>query len=158
MLYEFAGGALVAVVVMIGVALLVALDPDTYRRAKLLQEVWTILVAYLAVGPLVGWLASQERERQLQLTATTHRLDMVQEIIQAINNSVDPQETLQAIIAETRHSSSPYLGGVRPRDIAVNKAYQCEQGQNYTMIVSEVVLLATISWSVWSIDNLLGIF
>jgi signal transduction histidine kinase len=102
MLYEFAGGALVALAVMIGVALLVALDPDTYRRATMLQEVWPILVAYLAVGPLVGWLAARERERQLQLTAATRRLDVVQEIIQAINNSVDPQETLQAIIAETR--------------------------------------------------------
>lgn len=50
------------------------------------------------------------------------------------------------------------LAGVRPKDISVNRAYQCEQGQNYTMIVSEVVLLATISWSVLSVDSLLGIF
>lgn len=50
------------------------------------------------------------------------------------------------------------LAGVRPRDINVNKAYQCEQGQNYTMIISEIVLLATLSWSVLSIDSLLGIF
>ena len=50
------------------------------------------------------------------------------------------------------------LAGVRPKDITVNKAYQCEQGQNYTMLITEVVLLATMSWSVWSIDNLLGIF
>jgi thiosulfate dehydrogenase [quinone] large subunit len=50
------------------------------------------------------------------------------------------------------------LAGVRPKDIGVNKAYQCEQGQNYTMIISEVVLLATISWSALSIDTLLGIF
>ena len=101
-LYEFAGGALVALGVMIGVALLVALDPDTYRRATMLQDVWPILVVYLAVGPLVGWLAGRERERQLELTATTRRLDVVQEIVQAINKSVDPQETLQTIIAETR--------------------------------------------------------
>ncbi len=65
-LYEFVGGALVALGVMIGVALLVALDPDTYRRAEMLQDVWPILVAYLAVGPLVGWLAGRERERQLE--------------------------------------------------------------------------------------------
>ena len=50
------------------------------------------------------------------------------------------------------------LAGVRPKDITVNKAYQCEQGQNYTMLITEVGLLATMSWSVWSVDNLLGIF
>jgi thiosulfate dehydrogenase [quinone] large subunit len=50
------------------------------------------------------------------------------------------------------------LAGVRPKDINVNKAYQCEQGQNYTMIITEVVLLATISWSVLSLDSLLGLF
>jgi len=101
-LYDLAGGTLLALVVMIGVALLVALDPNTYRRAAALQEVWPILLAYIAVGPLVGWLAGRERERQLQLEATTQRLDVVQEIVQAINNPVDPQETLQTIIAETR--------------------------------------------------------
>ena len=50
------------------------------------------------------------------------------------------------------------LAGVRPKDISINSCYQCEQGQNWTMIVSELTLLATISWSVWSIDSLLGIF
>jgi thiosulfate dehydrogenase [quinone] large subunit len=50
------------------------------------------------------------------------------------------------------------LAGVRPKDINVNKAYQCEQGQNYTMIITEVILLATISWSALSLDSLLGIF
>jgi thiosulfate dehydrogenase [quinone] large subunit len=50
------------------------------------------------------------------------------------------------------------LAGVRPKDITVNNCYQCEQGQNYTMLVAEITLLATISWAVWSIDSLLGIF
>jgi len=52
------------------------------------------------------------------------------------------------------------LAGVRPRDISVNKAYQCEQGQNWTMLVAEVVLLAlvTISGCTWSIDGLLGLY
>ena len=50
------------------------------------------------------------------------------------------------------------LAGVRPKDINVNKCYQCEQGQNYVMLVAEIFLLATISWAVWSIDALLGIF
>ena len=50
------------------------------------------------------------------------------------------------------------LAGVKPKDITVNKAYQCEQGQNYTMLIAEITLLATISWAVWSVDSLLGIF
>lgn len=50
------------------------------------------------------------------------------------------------------------LAGIRPKDINVNKAYQCEQGQNYTMIVTEVTLLATVSWATWSLDSLLGLF
>ena len=50
------------------------------------------------------------------------------------------------------------LAGVKPKDISVNAAYQCEQGQNWTMLISEIVLLATVSWSTLSIDSLLGLF
>ena len=50
------------------------------------------------------------------------------------------------------------LAGVRPEDISVNKSYQCEQGQNWNMIVAEVVLLFTGAWSVWSLDSVLGLF
>jgi two-component system NtrC family sensor kinase len=99
-LYEFVGGTLAALAAMIGVALLVALDPDTYRRASMLQEVWPILVAYLVAGPFVGWLVSRERESAHQLELTARRLHIVQEIVQAINTSLDPEDTLQIIIAE----------------------------------------------------------
>jgi len=50
------------------------------------------------------------------------------------------------------------LAGVRPRDLSVNKAWQCEQGQNWNMIVAQVVMLFTAAWSVWSLDHLLGLF
>jgi thiosulfate dehydrogenase [quinone] large subunit len=52
------------------------------------------------------------------------------------------------------------LAGVRPKDISVNKAYQCEQGQNWTMLVAEVVLLfnVAIAGCTWSIDHLLGLY
>ena len=50
------------------------------------------------------------------------------------------------------------LAGVRPKDITVNPCYQAEQGQNWTMIISEITLLATVSWAVLSIDSLLGLF
>ena len=48
--------------------------------------------------------------------------------------------------------------GVRPKDINVNKAYQCEQGQNWNMIVPEIVLLVMGSWGIWSLDAALGLF
>ena len=50
------------------------------------------------------------------------------------------------------------LAGVRPKDISVNKSYQCEQGQNWNMMVAELVLLFTGAWSVWSLDSVLGLF
>ena len=50
------------------------------------------------------------------------------------------------------------LAGVRPDDVSVNKSYQCEQGQNWNMIIAEVVLLATTAWQVWSLDSVLGLF
>ena len=50
------------------------------------------------------------------------------------------------------------LAGVKPKDITVNPAYQCEQGQNWNMLVAEVVLLFTAAGCTWSLDSLLGIF
>jgi thiosulfate dehydrogenase [quinone] large subunit len=66
-----------------------------------------------------------------------------------------PISLLVALLLNLNYIS---LAGVRPKDISVNRAYQCEQGQNWNMIVAEVALLATISWSVWSLDSLLGLF
>lgn len=51
-----------------------------------------------------------------------------------------------------------FLAGVRPKDISVNKAYQCEQGQNWNMIVPQLVLLALGAWQTWSLDSVLGLF
>jgi thiosulfate dehydrogenase [quinone] large subunit len=66
-----------------------------------------------------------------------------------------PISLLVALLLNLNYIS---LAGVKPKDISVNAAWQCEQGQNWTMIISEVTLLATISWSVWSLDSLLGLF
>ena len=49
------------------------------------------------------------------------------------------------------------LAGVRPKDISVNKAYQCEQGQNWNMIIAQLVLLVTGAGQVWSVDSALGL-
>lgn len=52
------------------------------------------------------------------------------------------------------------LAGVKPKDHSVNAAYQCEQGQNWTMLVSEVVLFFMVASAgcTWSIDHALGLF
>ncbi|MDX1614356.1 MAG: hypothetical protein R3300_08605 [Candidatus Promineifilaceae bacterium] len=50
------------------------------------------------------------------------------------------------------------LAGVRPKDVSVNKAYQCEQGQNWNMLIAELVLLFTASWAAWSLDSVIGLF
>jgi hypothetical protein len=74
-----------------------------------------------------------------------------------IATSPDLQGTLR-LVMDKAAQTLPMDAGVRPADISVNPAYQCEQGQNYNMLLSEIVLLATVSWSVLSIDSLLGLF
>lgn len=49
------------------------------------------------------------------------------------------------------------LAGVKPLDPSVNKAYQCEQGQNLTMIASQLVIFALAAGAVWSVDSALGL-
>lgn len=50
------------------------------------------------------------------------------------------------------------LAGVKPtKDISINPAYQCEQGQNWNMIVPQVVLFAMGAWSTWSVDAILSL-
>jgi two-component system NtrC family sensor kinase len=100
--YEFVGGTIAALVAMLGGALWLALDPDASRRAVTLRDAWPILLTLLAFGPLLGWLISREREQENELAETTKRLDIVRQIVQAINTSVDPQDTLHMIIDETR--------------------------------------------------------
>lgn len=52
------------------------------------------------------------------------------------------------------------LAGVKPKDITVNAAYQCEQGQNWNMIIAQLVLffLSAAAGCTWSIDGALGLF
>ncbi len=65
---------------------------------------------------------------------------------------------ISALVALFLNLNYLSLAGVRPKDISVNKAYQCEQGQNLMMIGSTVVVAITGAWSVWSVDSLLGWF
>lgn len=101
-LYGFTGGTLAALAAMSAVAVLIGLDPDPGRRSMTLQEAWPILSMYLAVGPVAGWLAARERERERRLVSAAQRLHVVQEIAQAISTSLDLEQTLRTIIAETR--------------------------------------------------------
>lgn len=66
-----------------------------------------------------------------------------------------PVSALVAIFLNLNYLS---LAGVRPKDLSVNAAYQCEQGQNLMMIASTIVVFVTGAWSIWSLDSLLGLF
>lgn len=65
---------------------------------------------------------------------------------------------ISALVALFLNLNYLALAGVRPKDITINKAYQCEQGQNLMMIASTVVVIAMGAWSTWSIDSVLGLF
>jgi len=66
-----------------------------------------------------------------------------------------PLSLLVAILLNLNYIS---LAGVKPKDITVNKAYQCEQGQNWNMLITEIVLLVTGAWGIWSLDSVFGLF
>lgn len=65
---------------------------------------------------------------------------------------------ISLIVAIFLNANYLFLAGFKPKDIHVNRAYQCEQGQNWNMIVPEFVLLALGSWHIWSVDSILGLF
>jgi thiosulfate dehydrogenase [quinone] large subunit len=50
------------------------------------------------------------------------------------------------------------LAGVKLRDESINPCFRVEQGQNWTMIVAELVIIAVGAGAVWSVDSLLGVF
>ena len=95
MLYEFVGGMVAALTAMVGVAVIMALDPLALRRAITLQEVWPILLVYLAVGPLVGWLAARERERERR---QAHMLAAIRDAGHEIAASLDMERTLALVM------------------------------------------------------------
>ena len=64
---------------------------------------------------------------------------------------------LAVIVALFLNLNYLVTAGVKPNDITVNNCFRVEQGQNWSMILIEVVILATGAWQVWSIDNLLNI-
>lgn len=65
---------------------------------------------------------------------------------------------IAAIVAIFMNLNYIALAGVRPKNISVNRAYQCEQGQNWNMIIAELVILFAAAWTVWSVDAALGLF
>jgi thiosulfate dehydrogenase [quinone] large subunit len=50
------------------------------------------------------------------------------------------------------------LAGARPKERSVNPCFECEQGQNLTMIAAQVVIFMLAAGSVWSLDGVLGLF
>jgi thiosulfate dehydrogenase [quinone] large subunit len=50
------------------------------------------------------------------------------------------------------------LAGVRLKDVSINPCFRVEQGQNWSMIIAEVLIIALGAGAAWSLDGLLGIF
>jgi len=94
-LHEFAGGTLVGLAAMLVAAIVIALDPDPARRAVTLRESLPILVMYLAIGPLAGWLAARERERESRWVS---QLAAVGEASREIAASLDLERTLRLVM------------------------------------------------------------
>jgi thiosulfate dehydrogenase [quinone] large subunit len=65
---------------------------------------------------------------------------------------------LSALVALLLNFNYITVSGVKPKDIAVNNCFRVDQGQNFVMIVAEIVIFFAGAGAVWSLDNLLGIF
>ena len=65
---------------------------------------------------------------------------------------------IAAVVAIFMNINFIALAGVKPKDISVNECFRVEQGQNWTMILGELVVFATGGWAVLSVDSLLGLF
>jgi thiosulfate dehydrogenase [quinone] large subunit len=49
------------------------------------------------------------------------------------------------------------LAGVKLKDESINPCFRVEQGQNWSMILAELLIIAIGAGAVWSVDNLVGI-
>jgi thiosulfate dehydrogenase [quinone] large subunit len=65
---------------------------------------------------------------------------------------------VSALVAIFLNINYILLAGVKLRDESINPCFRVEQGQNWSMIVAELVIIAVGAGAVWSLDNLLGVF
>lgn len=65
---------------------------------------------------------------------------------------------ISALVALLLNLNYITVSGVKPRDISVNNCFRVDQGQNFVMIVAEIVIFFAGAGAVWSLDKLLGIF
>ncbi len=139
-LHEFVGGTLVALISMVGVGVLIALDPDASRRAMTLQEAWPILIVYLAAGPIVGWLATREHEREMAIALEherlyeaerrwSQRLAAISDACREIAASLDLDRTLRLVMAKAVETLPMDAGALFQFD-AESRAYKVAVSHN----------------------------
>ena len=141
MLYEVGGGTLVALAAMAGVGVLIALEPDAARRATTLRETWPILSMYLIIGPVVGWLTGREHDRERRLVSAARRLHVVQEVTEAINTSLDLEQTLQTIIAETQRLAPFERAAVLLQEDAALRVMAVDDNRRQSQLVGQTFSL-----------------
>ncbi|MGB5846679.1 MAG: hypothetical protein WBG94_19715 [Anaerolineales bacterium] len=116
---------------------------------------WTLSLADNHPVPAYGRLIRKMVEPNRAWFPYLILLGEISVAIGLILGLLTPIALLVAIFLNLNYIS---LAGVKPKDISVNPCYLCEQGQNWNMLIAEVVLLATAAGCTWSLDSLLGIF
>lgn len=98
-LHGLKGGLLTALAAAGGLAIPIMQEPFLDMRLTLWQSAWPILLTYLLVGGLIGYLSERERERIRQLEGERRRaLRAIREAGQEIAASVDLHRTLRLVM------------------------------------------------------------
>lgn len=63
-LHQFTGGVLAALTATISTIAMMQLQTAVSPSPSLFNETWPLILAYLVIGPGLGWLVGRERERQ----------------------------------------------------------------------------------------------
>ena len=116
---------------------------------------WTLALAENHPVPAYGRLIRKMVEPNRSWFPYLILLGEISVAIGLILGLLTPLALIVAIFLNLNYIS---LAGVKPKDPSVNACYLCEQGQNWNMLIAEVVLLATAAGCTWSLDQLLGIF
>lgn len=64
---------------------------------------------------------------------------------------------ISALVAIFLNLNYLLMAGVQLKDPSLNPCFRVEQGQNWTMIVAELVIFAVGAGTVWSVDRTLGL-
>jgi thiosulfate dehydrogenase [quinone] large subunit len=98
-------------------------------------------------------------ERMLESTAAFFPyLVILGELAVGVGLTLGFLTPISALVAIFLNLNYLVMAGVKLKDPSINPCFRVEQGQNWTMIVAEVVIFAVGAGAVWSVDSALGLF